>query len=213
MDYQRLPIHGQAIVVAFDMCSSSNIIEDLTKSGSVEPLMAFLDELRRCLAREQKATLAFDPYKFTGDGWLLLFPAASDGASLLRFLENLCLHFVVTFQRLLLPHLSRTPALVGLTFGIDKGEVLPLMMHGQQEYVGRAINVACRLQAAVVDKGPSPAYSALVSDRVYRDYLAETTPHRVIKVTRNLRNINNGEQFACRRVWLMRPFLDTDGPG
>jgi len=213
MDYQRVPIHGQAIVVAFDMCSSSNIIEDLTNSGSVEPLMAFLDELRRCLAREQKATLPFDPYKFTGDGWLLLFPAASDGASLLRFLENLCLHFVVTFQRLLLPYLSRTPALVGITFGIDKGEVLPLTLHGQQEYVGRAINVACRLQAAVVDKGPSPAYSALVSDRVYRDYLAETTPHRVIKVTRNLRNINNGEQFACRRVWLMRPFLETDGPG
>jgi hypothetical protein len=85
-------------------------------------------------------------------------------------------------------------------------------MYGQQEYVGRAINVACRLQAAVVDKGRSPAYTALVSNRVYSEYFAETKPHRVVKVTRNLRNINDGAEFACRRLWLLRPYLTNDEP-
>jgi putative transposase len=82
----------------------------------------FFGELKRYLAKEQKATAPFDPYKFTGDGWLLLFPANTDGVRLLRFLENLCLYFVVEFRRSLLPHLSHKPALVGITFGIDKGE-------------------------------------------------------------------------------------------
>jgi hypothetical protein len=90
--------------------------------------------------------------------------------------------FVVEFRRSILPHLSHKPALVGITFGIDKGELIPLTMYGQQEYVGRAINIACRLQAAVVDKGRSPAYTALVSNRVYSEYFAETKPHRVVKV-------------------------------
>jgi class 3 adenylate cyclase len=194
------------------MCSSSNIIEDLTKRKNVQPLTTFLDELKRYLAKEQRTTTQFDPYKFTGDGWLLLFPGNTDGTRLLRFLENLCLYFAVQFQRTLLPHLSHKPARVGITFGIEKGELIPMTMSGQQEYVGRAINVACRLQAAVKDKGQSPAYSALVSERVYSEYFAQTNPHRVVRVTRNLRNMSDGPEFACRRLWLLRPYNSADDP-
>jgi class 3 adenylate cyclase len=213
MECERLTISGQAVVVAFDMCSSSNIIDDLTKNKNIQPLTTFFGELQRHLAKEQRTTIPFDPYKFTGDGWLLLFPANTDGARLLRFLESLCLFFAVEFRRSLLPHLSHKPALVGITFGIEKGDVIPMAMHGQQEYVGRAINVACRLQAALKEKGNSPAYNALVSNRVYSEYFADTKPHRVIKVTRNLRNINDGAEFTCRRLWLVRPLRPTDDPG
>jgi hypothetical protein len=51
-----------------------------------------------------------------------------------------------------------------------------------------------------------------MSDRVYREHFAHTDPHRVLKATRNLRNINDGAEFACRRVWLMRPYLLVDEP-
>jgi len=51
MEYQRIAITGQAIVVAFDMCSSSNIIEDLTNRKNVQPPTTFLDELKRYLAK------------------------------------------------------------------------------------------------------------------------------------------------------------------
>ena len=207
-----LPIIGQTIVVAFDLCSSSEIVDDLTKTGDVRPLITFFTDLRRHLAKEQKRTILFDLYKFTGDGWLLLFPANTDGESLLSFLENLSLFFAVAFRRCLLPHLSRKPGVVGITFGIEKGELVRIMMDGQQEYVGRAINVACRLQGALKDKGGPPGFSALVSNRVYADYFSNTTPHRVHKVTRRLRNIDGGSEFACRRLWLVRPFQATDGP-
>ena len=153
MPMPRLAISGQAIVVAFDMCSSSDIVDDLTKTGNVPPLSTFFTDLRRYLAREQKRTIRFDLYKFTGDGWLLLFPASTDGERLLSFLESLSLFFAVAFRRCLLPHLSHKPAIVGISFGIEKGELVPIMMDGQQEFVGRAINVACRLQGALKDKG------------------------------------------------------------
>ena len=126
------------------------------------------------------------------------------------FLESLCLYFAVEFRRSVLPHLSHTPRLMGITFGIEKGELIPVTMLGLQEYVGRAINVACRLQTALKDKGSSPAYNALVSDSVYREYFAQTEPHRVSKATRNLRNINNGAEFVCRRFWLLRPYRSTE---
>jgi len=212
MENQRVAINRQAIVVAFDMCSSSNIIDDLTKSKNVLPLITFFGAVQRYLTKEQKATTRFDAYKFTGDGWLLLFPPNTAGEHLLRFLEGLCLFFAVEFRRSLLPHLSHTPALMGITFGIEKGELIPITMYGRQEYVGRAINVACRLQAALKDKGRSPAYSALVSNRVYSEYFAQTKPHRMHKVTRNLRNINGGAEYACRRLWLLRPYHAADGP-
>jgi class 3 adenylate cyclase len=213
MASRRAVIDRQAIVVAFDMCSSSNIIDDLTKSGNVGRLPVFFTAIERYLAARQIDAVPFHPYKFTGDGWVLLFPDRTDGAKLLRFLEGMCLSFAVEFRRSLLPSLSRKPALVGLTFGIERGELIPITLHGQQEYVGRSINVACRLQAALKDKGGSPAYSALMSESVYRACFAQTKPHRVNKVTRNLRNIDGGAQFACRRVWLLRPFEAADETG
>jgi class 3 adenylate cyclase len=202
----------QAIVVAFDMCSSSNIVDDLNRAGNLQPLTTFFGDMRRHLEKERKRSLEFELYKFMGDGWLLLFPTKTDGERLLRFLEGLCLFFAVAFRRSLLPHLSRTPAVIGISFGIEKGDLVPVVMERQQEYVGRAINVACRLHAALKDKGGSPAYSALLSDRVYREHFAQTTPYRVHKVTRRLRNIDGGAEFECRRIWLLRPLQATARP-
>jgi len=98
------------------------------------------------------------------------------------------------------------------SFGIEMGDFVSFVMDGRQEYVGRAINVACRLQSALKEKGGSPAYSALVSNRVYSEYFAGTTPHRVHKVTRRLRNIGSGAEFDCRRMWLVRPLQAANEP-
>src|SRR5262245_30700323 len=84
MQYRRIPMSGPTLVVAFDICSSSNVTEELTLNGGMNRLARFLTELKRYLAREQKR-LPFDPYKFTGDGWILLFPASTNGSALLRF--------------------------------------------------------------------------------------------------------------------------------
>jgi hypothetical protein len=65
-------MRGDSIVVALDMCSSSDVIEELTLRGDLKRLQNFLTTLKEYLASAQKRVV-FDPYKFTGDGWILLF--------------------------------------------------------------------------------------------------------------------------------------------
>ncbi len=45
MKYKRIPIAGETIVVAFDMCSSSDVIEGLTLAGNLVRLKNFLGSL------------------------------------------------------------------------------------------------------------------------------------------------------------------------
>lgn len=204
IEFKRIRFDGPAIVVAFDICSSTNVIEELTTNTDVARYTDFVGELKRYLMRAQPA-IPFDPYKFTGDGWILLFPPTTSGVQLKTFLEGLCAYFATTFENQVVRFLSRRPSQIGLTFGIDKGVVIPLTMFQQPEYVGRAINVACRLQGAVKDKGRPPAYDALVTNLVFNEYFSELSFIRVDRVKRVLRNVNNDEPFGCRRISLRRP--------
>ena len=154
MQYLRVHISGDAVVVAFDMCSSSDIMEELTLSGNVLRLKDFLAALKQYLASAQK-DVVFDPDKFTGDGWILLFPAKTDGRVLVKFLQDLCAFFRREFQQQVLRHLATLPSIIGLTFGVEKGPLASVKMYSQWEYIGRALNVACRLQGSVKDKDDS----------------------------------------------------------
>lgn len=203
MRFRRILLSGPAIVVVFDMCSSSNIIEELSQSGEIRRFKQFLKKLKRYLAKEQEIVL-FDPYKFTGDGWILLFPPNTNGIALSDFLHRLCQFSSAELKRLVLPSLKYPPSLTGLTFGIDMGPVHHMTMYQQPEYIGRAINIACRLQNAVKDKGGAPANKALVSDEVFTKYFDKATLHKVFRVTRQLRNINRGQDYRCRKIELFR---------
>jgi hypothetical protein len=80
------------------------------------------------------------------------------------------------------------------------------MMVEQHEYFSRVINVACRLQAAIKVEDRAPAYKALVSNTAYHKYLSCAQNHvLVFTVTRNLRNINEGEDFHCHKVEFLNP--------
>jgi len=74
----KVPIVINAVVVAFDICSSSDIIEELTLKGDMKRFQQFLTAIKRHLMEKQK-TITFNTYKFTGDGWILLFPENTDG--------------------------------------------------------------------------------------------------------------------------------------
>jgi hypothetical protein len=202
MKYRRFDYRGEVIVVTFDICSSSNVIEQLTLAGDFSALTDLLTEIKRYLAQEQ-SSLPFDPYKFTGDGWILLFPSTTDGAALIGFLRRLCRFYRAEYRRRVLPDLVNAPAISGLSFGIDKGSLLRLTMYGQREHIGRAINIACRLQSAIKDKDKSPAYKALVTNRVFREYFGGLKSLKVMSVSRTLRNINNDAPFRCRKIQLL----------
>jgi hypothetical protein len=202
MKYVRLRIDGAAIVVAFDMCSSSDILEELTLKGEMPRYEDFLTKIKEYLADAQKK-ISFDPYKFTGDGWILLFPANTDGKALLLFLRNFCSFFSKEFRKHLLRYLDTPPRITGLKFGLEKGPLVRMTMYGATEYVGRALNIACRLQNAVRDKGGSPAYMALVSNTVYNDYFSPAKSYKVVNATRTLRNVRGGAKFRCKKIYLL----------
>ncbi len=122
---------------------------------------------------------------------------------MLAFLLGLCSFFKTEFYRQVLKYLGARPAITGLTVGIEKGYLLPLKMYGQDEYVGWALNVACRLQGAVKDGAGSPAYKALVSNEVYNDYLAPAEGFKVQRVKRTLKNIRGNAEYHCRKIHLL----------
>src|SRR5262245_60184836 len=176
VEFYRVRLDDEVLVVAFDLCSSSMIMEQLLLGGDVGCLTDLLTAIKRHLAAEQKHLL-FDPYKFTGDGWILLFPANTDGSALMAFLERLCSFYSDKYRRLIKPNLRNALKIVGLSFGIDRGWVSRMKMYGQTEYIGRPIIVACRLQGAVRDKG-SPTYKALVTYHTYRKYFTHLPASR-----------------------------------
>jgi len=202
VEYYRVQLDEEVLVVAFDLCSSSMIMEQLLLGGDVSCLTDLLTAIKRHLAAEQKRLL-FDPYKFTGDGWILLFPANTDGSALMAFLERLCRFYSDEYRRLIKPNLQNMLKTVGLSFGIDRGWVSRMKMYGQTEYIGRPIIVACRLQGAVKDKGSSPAYKALVTYHAYRKHFTHLPASRVVRVKRILRNINAETPFGCKKIALL----------
>ena len=52
--FRRIPIEGEAVVLTFDMCSSTDLLEEFTLRGDLERYKAFLTELKRHLADAQK---------------------------------------------------------------------------------------------------------------------------------------------------------------
>jgi hypothetical protein len=84
------------------------------------------------------------------------------------------------------------------------------MMNERAEYVGRALNVACRLQSVAKEREPHAAheenghgrcYKALVSAHLYNERLGNVNmPYKVDSTTSSLRNILSGSGFACRKI-------------
>src|SRR5438128_3756116 len=104
------------VVVAFDMCSSSNVIEDLSRTQSLVAYDRLLKNLHLWLWSNAEKS-KFVVYKFTGDGWIVLFPASAiDGGSLMRFLVRLSRQHNFLREKLIDCHLESIPHSKGLTF-------------------------------------------------------------------------------------------------
>jgi hypothetical protein len=204
MTYRRVSIDGDALVVVFDMCSSSDVIEELNLTGDLERHDGLLTSLKEYLADAQERVL-FDPYKFTGDGWILLLPRNTNGGLAFTFLRDLCHFFKKVFDHRVLRHLATPPTVTGLTFGIEKGPLRAMTMYGRREYVGRALNIACRLQTSIKDKDADPAYKALVSNAAFNQCFSSVRSVKIWKVRRRLRNIRGGSDFHCKKIEFLNP--------
>lgn len=196
----KILVHDM-VVVAFDMCSSSKILEDLTRTNSLTQYDRLLKNLQLWLAANARSS-GFVLYKFTGDGWILMFPAKGvTGKTLMAFLVRLCKKHEKYRRDFVDGHLESMPESVGLTLGIDVGPVRKVTFATSDvEFFGRPINVACRLQAAVKDKTPGPDYRCLMSRKVYNEFMRDITDFHFGPADRVLRNISGGERYQCYKV-------------
>lgn len=192
------------LVVAFDMCSSSKLIEDLTRTKSLAAYVRLLKNLHLWLWSNAKKW-NYLVYKFTGDGWILLFPLSMiDGEGLMQFLVSLSKRHNSFRAKLVDNHLESIPESTGLTFGIEMGTLRKVVLGNEIEFTGRALNVACRLQAAVKDKGSEHDYRCLFSRKVFNTYLNEVEGFQFFDVERSLRNISGGERYRCMKANLSK---------
>ena len=203
MTVEKDPIRTvQKYVVFFDICSSTSILEDLIRSESQQLWRNLLVKMKIFLRREQNRS-KFIIYKFIGDGWILLFDESVTGKELFSFLKLLCSEYEIIFNKIIKPVLSVKIGIVGLTFGVEKGSLIRIVMNSQIEYVGRALNVAARLQGSIKDKDYVPQGKVMVSNKAYEG-LKEgiRISYKIYKVERNLRNIAGGERYQAKKVCL-----------
>jgi class 3 adenylate cyclase len=184
------------LVVVFDTCSSTAILEDLKRTDNLPAWRNLLIGLKQYLF-DARADLGMELYKFVGDGWILLLPDRIDKQKLCDFLSGLSKWFDATFDAEISGLLEHHPDPIGLTFGIDSGELIRLEMNDQQEYIGRAINVAARLQGQAKEVPGGPAYKALFSKSSFNSVPRPPARIKVEPLTVPLRNISMGERYEC----------------
>jgi class 3 adenylate cyclase len=74
-------------------------------------------------------------------------------------------------------------------------------MNQRDEYIGRAINVAARLQGAIKQKDRTPAGKLLISKNSYASLGLSKTPKYAGKlVDRLLANVAGGEHYQVRKI-------------
>jgi hypothetical protein len=191
----------EKVVIFFDICSSSMILEDLLTTGNLEALRNLMISLKSFL-RAQSTQLEFVPYKFVGDGWVLLFPINVSGTALIKFMTELSDHFARKFRKHIGRKLQHTPEVVGLTFGVDKGPLIKILMNQQDEYIGRSLNVASRLQGAIKDDDDDPAYKVLISKHAFYYLKISEDLCKVERARRQLRNISNNAKLEYKKLTL-----------
>lgn len=120
---------ARVLVLACDMCSSSDILEDLTASGRMDEYRLFISRMKHDLVDLQHRHLFFHPYKFTGDGWILLFPrndTLGKGVALLELMRMFSERFREAFGSMLREYLSRPRLpLPGSASGWRPGPYIP----------------------------------------------------------------------------------------
>lgn len=195
------------IVVVIDICSSTTILEDLLLTNNLDGLRNLLIEMKRLIEREAPST-GVEIYKFIGDGWILLFPPSIGGTELVNFLETLSGLFKTRLEALVVPRLQDTPAVMGLTFGIDLGPLVRMEMLERIEYIGRSLNVAARLQSTLKESDPSPAYKVLISMPAFTAIGLPPNLWKTSVEKHALRNIRAGNERQCVKLYLKEANAD-----
>jgi class 3 adenylate cyclase len=188
-------------VLIFDVCSSSNMLEDLLLSENIQAMRNLIISIKTFLRGKQSEGRC-EIYKFIGDGWILLFPYQVRGTELIAFMEELSQTFAKKLKKLVIPHLQLIPEVLGLSFGVDRGKLVRMTMMERTEFIGRPLNIASRLQSVIKDKDHNPAYKALFSKYCFTALRIPKGYRGAKVVRRQLRNIQGGQNYSCVKLTL-----------
>jgi class 3 adenylate cyclase len=186
----------EAIVVTLDICSSSMLIEDLLKNNRAKLWRDLIINTKEYLM-DQVSRYNAEVHKFIGDGWIILFHPPYSGKAVLEFLSGVYAYFTQVYEETVLPSLDTTPEIAGLTFGIDQGRLIRMEMQEQVEFIGRPINIACRLQGNLEKSDIENGYRILMSNRLFNDLKADLGNCFHARTTKQLKNIGDGKRFTC----------------
>lgn len=187
------------MVVTVDICSSSHIVENLLKRSKIEVWKNTLIDLKDYIYSEAKKHDA-EIYKFTGDGWIILFNPPYLEKSIIGFLKDINLSYKKLYENQVLHTIDIPPKITGMTFGVDEGPLVKLKMLEIWEYLGRALNIACRLQGAINEIDIYGGYRVFLSHIAYNILKNEADQYVPDPTERLLRNISHNPDFQCYRL-------------
>ncbi|RJR34107.1 MAG: hypothetical protein C4576_26895 [Desulfobacteraceae bacterium] len=193
----------EKIVLTFDICSSTLILEDLHGSENLKAWRDFLIWIKRYLVKKSKE-IRFDLYKFTGDGWILVFNTDRDGSDVVDFAKTFCNAFKKRFDSQISGLLESIPEVYGINFGMDRGKLVRVRMRNRDEFIGRPLNVACRLQSAIRDHDKNPQYKLLMPKRLHTAMNDDLSSYKFVEVKRTLRNVAGDKDFQCMKLRLLK---------
>ena len=192
------------MVLVLDICSSTLILEDLLRTENEEKWRNLLILLKEFLRKESESH-RFDIYKFVGDGWILLFDPTFNTKILFDLLKRLCEKYEKLFIESIEPVLSIDIQNKGITFGLDKGTLVRIVMNGKVEYIGRPLNLAARLQSSIKDKDTNPGGKVMMSKNVFAGMREEIKLiYKVKTAKRELRNISGANEYVSKKLYLFQ---------
>src|SRR5437867_7442030 len=109
--------HPQYLVLVFDVCSSTIVLEDLSRSQSVWRWRQLLADLLKYISNQPGVIV----YKFVGDGWFILMPHDIKGDALISFCSDLISTLSNAYEANIKPVMENPLTSLGLTIGIDSG--------------------------------------------------------------------------------------------
>jgi class 3 adenylate cyclase len=193
------------IVATIDICSSTQIIEELIKTSNIKLWPDMIIRMNNYLTTELPKLNAFI-YKFIGDGWIILFNEPYSSENIIKFLSNINIQFEKEYRDNILPKLNISPEINGLTFGMDEGELIQITLQEKTEYVGRAMNIACRLQGLINNIDIKGGYRVFISHTLYNDLNNKLENYYPNLTERPLRNIEDKPFSFARLIITNIPF-------
>ena len=181
-------------VLVFDICSSTVFIEDLVKTDEMDAYCMLLKDFKNFLTAMGVDGMTI--YKFLGDGFVLLFDKKvlfDEVLTVSRKITDFAKERIGLFIRdnietTLIPR-------IGITIGIDIGNLKSIRLNGETEFIGRALNVSSRLQSSLKDK--EHVNKILMSVKAYKQIASPDIKHKCIERERVFRNVSDNNRTRC----------------